>query len=295
METQDTAEQLIETLSSCSDSGRIYTLVDPAHSPQRRLTLEELDACIQLAHPFISQPRDQRLYLQPFNRKAESLRQVLSRERESLPDKRTGHVAFCGWVLCRCTPHALNSHMEKQLTVSSPEGNTAMLRYYDPRVMERLEVILEPKQMAHLLGPIEHWFYFDHRKRLRQISRPTAEMHLGKLTLSSEQWSAIKRIGQVNLYWDKWDEFKMGSKPDITPAHIDALIEASQRIGLEDDKDRYFFVMHGLVNGQRFHEHPLIQSILERMTASESYVSLTDGLKSSDWEQVKEETGRWPQ
>src|SRR5690606_4726269 len=168
------------------------------------------------AHPFLSQPRHQRLYLQPLSKDTRHLREAIAQERASLPEKRTGHMAFCGWILSESVPYALGSYMEKQLTVTSREGNTAMLRYYDPRVLERLESILEPSQMSCLLAPIDHWFYFDHRKQLRHLSPPPGPRRFAKLTLSPEQWAAIKRIGQVNLYWDKWEQSKREQPPDIT-------------------------------------------------------------------------------
>jgi hypothetical protein len=48
-------------------------------------------------------------------------------------------------------------HLRQQLDVALPDGRTALLRWYDPRVLATLADVLEPAQWAALCGPIRRW------------------------------------------------------------------------------------------------------------------------------------------
>ncbi|WP_269792430.1 DUF4123 domain-containing protein [Stenotrophomonas sp. Iso1] len=49
------------------------------------------------------------------------------------------------------------SHLQEQLELRLADGTAALLRFYDPRVMKRLQRILTPVQSACLLAPFHEW------------------------------------------------------------------------------------------------------------------------------------------
>ncbi|PBI78117.1 hypothetical protein A9993_25135 [Rahnella victoriana] len=63
------------------------------------------------------------------------------------------------WIASSLTPEDLSEHLKRFMNVFIPDGKTALLRFWDPRVAERLAMMLDELQHEDLLNNIEEWLY----------------------------------------------------------------------------------------------------------------------------------------
>lgn len=52
---------------------------------------------------------------------------------------------------------SLYRHLKSQLDMRLPDGDLALLRYYDPRVWLKLMNLLDDEQKKELIGPVLYW------------------------------------------------------------------------------------------------------------------------------------------
>lgn len=74
------------------------------------------------------------------------------------------------WLLTSQPGPQLAQHLRQQLNVALPEGGTALLRFWDPRVMIGLFNIMAPEQRRQMFEGIEEWHLLDQGNR-RWIGR----------------------------------------------------------------------------------------------------------------------------
>ncbi|WP_417328712.1 DUF4123 domain-containing protein [Halomonas cupida] len=288
MESAVSAEPLLTSLIRREGSA-LYCLIDPGNAPDRVLTREQIDDCGVIRNPFFDDPLAKRLYLQPVAKVDDDLQALVKREHRALPPSRTQPVAFCGWISTREDIRTVAAYMEKQLTVMSPQGKACLFRFHDPRVLERLEDILEPWQLSRLLGPVDNWWYFDHQKRLRELAPHGERWGLGRLSLREAQWQAIKRIADINHILELWQTMDSENSYCASPADIDRLMVAAEGYGLDEYGDISLFVIHGLLTGLEFHRHPRIQRLLRLVSRERDYSAVTECLEDDDWELIARE------
>ncbi len=68
------------------------------------------------------------------------------------------------WLWSRSTPTVLLKHFQQQLIVNLPDGSEALLRFYDPRVMQQISHgLFDADQLKTLMQPIAHslWYTAD--------------------------------------------------------------------------------------------------------------------------------------
>ena len=271
-----------------AETGQLYRLIDPANTPGRCLTGEALKDVQLVRNPFFAQTPSQKLYLQSVDSEAaKEMEGELLRERNARSSNLLEPVPFCGWLVSRYPCRTLATYLSKQLSQQDLKGNPALLRFYDPRVLQQLPRILEPSQLSALLGPVDRWVYLDKENGVREIAphRP-GQRHLGRLHLTAGQWQAIRRIGQINRclerYWALPEEDQTVSATDSL---IDNLLVAAGANGLTERADMTAFVLHGLVSHVDFHRHPLMQNLL-RQAGCSSYIGLTNRLTDKEWEVI---------
>ena len=269
-------------------SGQLYRLIDPAHTPGRRLSGQALKRAELVRNPFFAQTPSQNLYLQSLDSESvEEMKRELLRERNARASSLLGPVPFCGWLMSRYSCRTLATYLSKQLSQKSRKGNRALLRFYDPRVLQQLTRILEPWQLSALLGPVDRWVYLDKENRVREIApHRSGQRHLGSLHLTAEQWQAIHRIGQINRCFERYRALpKEDQQTPATDGLIDNLLVAAYANGLTERVDMTAFVLHGLMSHVDFHRHPLMQNLLRQVGGS-SYIGLTNRLTDKEWEVI---------
>lgn len=265
---------------------RLYRLIDPTSAPDRALNAAQLEKCGVIHNPFFDDPLTRRMYLQPVPVRSSELSIMVAQELASLPGSRTQPVGFCGWIATRAHVRIVAAHMEKQLSVTSPQGKACLLRFHDPRVLERLEDILDPQQLSRLLGPIDNWWYFDHRQQLKELSPTEHQRGLGRPTVTETQWSAIKRIADINRILELCNSMEIENRYTPSPADIDQLMVIAERHGIHAYDDVALFAVHGLLAGMAFHQHPKLRQLLGSMNAGRGYSMVTECLSDDDWKQI---------
>ncbi|MCE3027507.1 DUF4123 domain-containing protein [Salinicola sp. DM10] len=288
--TPDNAlDQLIALATSPGDTGRVYRLVDPQYVPERRLSPEQRETSGLIRNPFLAQTWREKLYLQPLDMTEQALRHRVQEERAQLPRQSDGPIAHCGWVVSNHPISTLARHLERQLVQVTPEGKRSLLRFFAPRVLERLVELLDSRQLSRLLGPIDHWFYFDSRHRLRQLSPHTETRHIGRVQLTQEQWRLLRRMPSINTYLRAWHHMVGDDRAPPSLLDVDRLISAAQELGIEREKDILIFVLHGLLFTVDFYQHPEIRQRLARIRPNLSYEELTNDMEDDDWARIDRE------
>ncbi|WP_251978928.1 DUF4123 domain-containing protein [Salinicola avicenniae] len=276
--------------SEAATEGRLYRLVDPSASPGWALSGEARKQATLIRHPLLAQPPAQQLYLERIGqRRSAELSSQLERQRTERGAGLLGPLPLCGWLISHHASSSIATYLGRQLKQITPEGKPALLRFYDPRVLEHLPRILEPWQLSALLGPIGRWLYLDTELQLRCLDPHAEVRRLGGLKPTAEQWHAIKRIGQINRSRELYRTLPGSAGLSEAPAEsVDALLVAAHNAGLRERPDVATFVLHGLTTRIDFHRHPIIQAMLGRLGGRLTYIGLSNQLSDDDWEAVSE-------
>lgn len=189
-------------------------------------------------------------------------------------------------------PPSMARHLTHCLILESPQGKV-FLRYYDPRVFQHLEWILEAPQRRALFGPIERWTVCE-PDQPRTIDRPGLG-NSQRWFASAEQRRLLDNVGIIN------ETFKQvfRQQPDLAPAapsHREVLARrviaaidcAGQRYGITHENDLIAFAMHALLYGESFHERPFMQTLLASLADNDStYADACALIDESIWDQEK--------
>jgi len=282
-------ERLLGMLRPGQAGQQLYRVVDPLDAPERRLTTQQLSECGVLANPFLALAPTKQLYLQREELDDALLRDAVTAEIARLDEPSGGARPFCGWILSEYALPTVVGYLQRKLTLVSPEGKAALFRFHDPRVLQRLTAILTQAQLSRLLGPVNSWFYFDHKKCLCEVAPHGNKRHLGRLHVLPEQWQSIRRISIVNECLASLKHQRWAQSAEISLDAIDRLVMSAQECGLSDSKDIRFFVMHGLYSHKDFYRHPIITRLLPRLASNRSYVALTNSITGNDWATISKD------
>ncbi|MGQ7247437.1 DUF4123 domain-containing protein [Halomonas sp. V046] len=281
--------EAIQTLDA-EDGGRLYRLVDPADSTDWGLPEAARKHCGLIKHPFLAHGPERRLYLQPLSLAKEALYEGLAseikREVERTPVSRRDAVPFCGWVYSRAPLEHITAHLYQQRVIRTARRKPALLRYQDPRVFERLTEILLPGQLNQLLGPLEGWWYIDHRRHITGCVMPPPTHLLPYTLLSSSQRQAVMRIGRGNACMDHWRHLQRDDLWEVSPTQIDERLMEAERYGLVDETDQIVFVVQSLLI-PGFDRHPTIQRLLPSGGEPEPFSQAIKRLNARDWHMIQ--------
>ncbi|MCC8379087.1 DUF4123 domain-containing protein [Xenorhabdus sp. PB30.3] len=64
------------------------------------------------------------------------------------------------WLYTPLSLDALTRHFEPYLNVQLESGETALLRFYDPRVLHQIPAIFDQTQLTAFTQPIDEWHYW---------------------------------------------------------------------------------------------------------------------------------------
>lgn len=176
--------------------------------------------------------------------------------------------SICSWLLPnREEPFKRSEitwHLAQRAVLRRQTSKPMLFRFYDPRVMERLEAILRADQMSELLGPIGAWLYIDRKGHLRVIENAAVQTRTdasGSSPVDEKQWAAIARIDWIG----RMLHLARGWGPagvQITQDALDAELARAQAAGLSGSEDCIMFATCAFTLGGRFDHHPLIADIL---------------------------------
>ncbi|WP_233832516.1 DUF4123 domain-containing protein [Paraburkholderia sp. ZP32-5] len=183
----------------------------------------------------------------------------------------------------------VREHLAQALLLSKPVAGTAVFRYYDPRVYSHLGWILEPSQLATLMGPVVRWSWLDvsgQWKNARFDGQPSAP-----LAVRDEQYQQIARLALVRQVLTLLQDGGVDITPEL-PRQIDAQIRKAEAYGLEAE-DQIPFALHGVLVASNFDRHPQIQAVIAGARAK-PYAEAVAAFDDNDWQRIGRESADYP-
>ncbi|WGS49817.1 DUF4123 domain-containing protein [Paraburkholderia sp. D15] len=202
-----------------------------------------------------------------------------------LDAERRAPPLVCAIVASDRATGRVQQHLADRLILSRPDtDDTAVFRYYDPRVFTHLNRILRAEQFGALLGPLTSWAYLDPASGWTTMKG--AGTFEENLAVTQEQYNRIVRIELVQRALDV-----LRANKSATPPHAAALLDAQFAKGAAyglDGSDLLAFAIHGLLVSPYFDRHPRVMAILQ--TAQPNYVDSVTQWDASDWETIARES-----
>jgi hypothetical protein len=181
------------------------------------------------------------------------------------------------------------AHLRRHLVVSTPKGERALFRLYDPRVFVHLPWLLSPHHYAALFGPVSQWSaYLPFQPRAwHTFSPPETTTPPGVTpTVSASQLSCLLRLQVINPLLSGLREMGL---PDLlkTAQVLNALLERADAFGLQRNAELRLFAQHGLKYGMSFYQHPIIERLLNSYDRQEqTYCDACTLLTDEQWAEV---------
>lgn len=172
-------------------------------------------------------------------------------------------------------------HLRSRMMKRRTADRSYWIRLHDPRVFNQLRGVLQPWQLADLMGPVKAWTGCDPTQRIwwRQV-RPIHDTDVD-LAWSSAQWDQVFRIELVNRVLRTL--LRQGAVQAPDPAlgrRVDAaIVRAVEVEQLQQPRDQEAFAVHDVIHGERLFQHPLMRACLQEVRDSgASYVGGVAGL-----------------
>lgn len=186
----------------------------------------------------------------------------------------------------------LQDHWAKHLVMQSSSGKRALLRSYDPRVWIHLQWIFTPEQLHTLYGPATEWTIFLPFQNREWISySPPALGHVDSsadsLDYDDTTYSNIFDIQIINRVLNSQAK-KTLEDLSQTAQQIHASIQQARQYGLQRQDEQQCFAEQALEHGVTFHQHPIIQTLLQNYDREEqTYVDATALLTPEQWASIQ--------
>lgn len=198
---------------------------------------------------------------------------------EDSQDAAAPNPAVCGWLLARGVPADVPRHLVAAMLQRNARFEPVLLRYYDPRVLSRLNRILDDEQRRQLLGPVEHWFALDRYGRPGDLQTQAPARYISPaLHATAPQWAAIERIEAFNRSAAVLEQASGNPLPVEKEAELDAALSRSAAHGLTSMADVITFALYSLTLAPGFDQHPSVAAALAGARSGQG--QLADALES---------------
>lgn len=203
--------------------------------------------------------------------------------------------SVCAWICGEPDPLAVARRLSNCARIRRPNGDSWVLRVWDPRVIAHLPRVLAPSQWKAVTGISDTWYTFgidaafaDAMTTLKGSDLPPAPH---PFQLDTRTWVALERIGPINQIISLAEEWGLPVGTALMQK-VDGLVKKCVELGFEAEQDLLVFAACALTSHECFDEHPLVQSALnlarrERQSLAEAVgllpEQLWDELRSSDW------------
>lgn len=198
------------------------------------------------------------------------------------------HPRVCAILETEAGTYELRTHLAQALLLRKPVAGKAVFRYYDPRVYAHLGWILEPAQLATLMGPVTRWSWLD-------VSGRWAEARFdgkaaGTLAVRPEQYQQIARLALVRRALDLLRDAGAEMTAEL-PRQLDAQFRKAEGYSLSED-DQVPFALHGVLVATNFDRHPQIQAVLAA-AHSTPYAEAVSTYTDDDWQRLGQESAQY--
>lgn len=151
------------------------------------------------------------------------------------------------WLASRHPIDRVQQALSSRLTVHLPDAPDALLRFYDPRVFNKLAVVLTPEQKAQFFACADQWWAWNMRsaKRHTFTAAETQEHAAVPLTFSEAQMQEFSQLDvadfvhdtQANMVRNKAKYRHAANLSDQALAQqVAAQISLAQKFGFESEQ-----------------------------------------------------------
>lgn len=183
----------------------------------------------------------------------------------------------------------LKHKLALRLDVKISQNMDAMLRFFDPRILEQLVRVLTSEQLMMLCGPAVTWWYVD---RMGMIVRIENQFHevvsVYKLELSEDQEYLLLSLSQP----DQVAHLLRKTMPQIEAISLETSyqiiadsIRAANKLKLDAISDLALYSAMWILRGPHFEELPYWREVLPEVRSSK--ISFANAVANSEdivWE-----------
>ncbi|WP_414500696.1 DUF4123 domain-containing protein [Zymobacter sp. IVIA_12111.31 C1] len=271
-----------------------YLLLNPRHQDPQHLTSARdvtPDKGLYVIHqPHLKQPAHWALRLIDLHQRPD----IKEEAEEWLKAKRWPRETFGGWLVTTASPPKMVTHLEGQLVQHTADRRRMLLRYFDPRVLDQLEHILDEGQRSTLMGPITHWTLLDAHCTPHTLVCSSARSPFR--CIDQHQWQAISYTDEVEHIRRAWVDYIAPARlPDDHYRIIVAWLTIADQQGLDDSTDRITFVLIGTQLRWRFDTTPRFHQLMIRhRTEGHPLTAMLNAMTAKEWALIEQWTPREP-
>lgn len=261
-----------------------YLMLDPAQFDPQSLTTvaieqrqrQDADNIATIDNPAIPAIIAEQLRVQPC-----APNSALWEESHEWASQLPNDYRHCvsGWLEADLSTQALALALQTNMVQPIPNGRKALIRLYDPRVLQHLHVLLTPEQLAALISPVERWTYSDWNGELRTIDIETRRR---QVNFTEAQWASIKRFDATSHVVNVWRDMCADSGRSIP---YDASVKADRQVanalnyGLESQMDVTAYALCGLEYREDFDQLPAVQKMLQQCQQGTPFMYFVDTIQ----------------
>ena len=184
----------------------------------------------------------------------------------------------CAWLFAQAVPEHLVAALSRRLAVRYPNGKSIYLRYFDPRVMPRMQTLLHPRAGSTLLIPVQTWCALGRHQQWLRFDAPSPLPNAESVYVSPTLAAAIDRIELIN------SAARMASAAGYSWLHdrdeeLDAALLTAHASGLQAPEQQLQYAFLAVAHGQAFTQHPSLREWID--LACETDLPLTEIVQSS--------------
>ncbi|WP_414500630.1 DUF4123 domain-containing protein [Zymobacter sp. IVIA_12111.31 C1] len=262
-----------------------YLLLDPSTFDPQSLTTpaieqqqqRDADSIATIDNPAIPAIVAEQLRLQPCVQGS-----VLWQESHEWADALSEDYRPCisGWLDADLSTQALAMALRANMVQPIPNGRRALIRLYDPRVLQHLHVLLGEEQLAALISPVTRWTYSDwnHDLQTIEIKAPRRQVNL-----TEEQWASIKRFDATSHVVSVWRDMRAESErkvPHDASVKADRQVANALNYGLETQMDVTAYALCGLAYREDFDQIPEVQRMLQQCGQGTPFMYFIDTIQN---------------
>lgn len=262
-----------------------YLLLDPTNFDPQSLNTSFIkqqqqrapDSMATIDNPAIPAIIAQQLRLQPCSPNSTLWKESHEWATRTLPD----NFRYCvsGWLEGDLTINHLAASLKLNLVHPLPNGRRALLRLYDPRVLQHLHVLLSEAQLAALISPIKRWTYSDWNGDLQTIDIKEPRRHVN---LTEAQWASIQRFDATSYVVRVWQTMRAELQrkvPHDASLKADRQVENAQRYGIKSQMDVMAYALYGLEHQEDFDQIPEVQRMLRQCQQGTPFMYFIDSIQ----------------
>lgn len=198
------------------------------------------------------------------------------------------------WVASRQPLPVLAAHLHSYAEVVLPDRTAALLRHYDPSILEVLVRMFTLEQREHFLSPIFEYRYW--REGWQTVAgtdnekvRPPLEQYI---TLDGEQYALLSNESFAEMLYHQIREELLPPMSQVDGRVCIQLIRqllarAVDRYQIKNQNDLAYFSLVGLNVNPKFDEHPKVaEALLSEGEINEPTSSRLAQIDAAVWSQL---------